>query len=266
MSAIALNMEWMFTEREDTADRIRAAREHGYDQVEIWGWRAKDIGAVAAALDETGVHILSMIVDPQLQLTDPATHEDHLRAVAESLEVAERLGVPNLVVVAGNDRPGVPRDTQRDALVDVLTRGAALLDGTSVTLLLENLNGRVDHVGTFLTSVREGLDIIRTVGSPHLRLLLDAYHALVMEEDIVAEVGGDVGLVGHVQVADVPGRHEPGTGTVDWRRQLAGLRDLGYRGSFGMEYLPTVDSGASLRAITAIVDDIDVDRPTASRM
>jgi hydroxypyruvate isomerase len=168
MSSIAANLEWLFTEAGDsTADRIRAAGAHGIDAVEIWGWRDKDLAAIRAALHETGVTLLSLVVDPQLQLTDPVTHDAYLVGVRQSLDVAQRLGAPNLVVVAGHEVPGADRADQHAAVVSVLSRAAELLEGSDVTLLLENLNSRLDHIGTYLDSTLEGLDIVREVGTPH---------------------------------------------------------------------------------------------------
>ncbi|MGK3958796.1 hydroxypyruvate isomerase family protein [Arthrobacter sp. R4] len=259
MSSIAANLEWLFSEAGDsTSDRIRAAAAHGIDAVEIWGWRDKDLDDIRAALDETGVTLLSLIVDPQLQITDPATHNEYLVGVRKSLKVALRLGAPNLVVVAGQEVPAVGRADQRAAVVSVLSRAARLLAGSGVTLLLENLNSRVDHIGTYLDSTREGLDIVREVGSPHLRLLLDAYHALVMGENLAREIGEDIGLVGHVQVADVPDRHEPGTGSIDWEAQLRMLRNLGYTGYWGMEYLPQTETIQSLAEVERIAAGIEI--------
>jgi hydroxypyruvate isomerase len=258
MNTIAANLEWLFTEGgDDTPSRIRAAAAHGIDAVEIWGWRDKDTDAIRAALDETGVTLLSLIVDPQLQLTDPSTHDEYLTAVRESLAVAKKLGAPFLVAVAGDEIPGVDRAAQHRAVVEALSRAAAILDGTEVTLLVENLNTRVDHVGTFLSSSREGLDIVREVASPHVKLLLDAYHALMMDEDLVAAIGDDIELIGHVQVADAPGRHEPGTGEIDWERQLLALRELGYAGRWGMEYVPTTDTVVSLFEVEQISNRVD---------
>lgn len=258
MTALAANLEWLFTEAgDDTADRIRAAAVAGVTAVEIWGWRDKDIDAIEVALSETGVQLLSLIVDPQLQLTDEATRLPYLDAVRASLAVAERLGAPYLVAVAGQHRVGVDRAVQRAALVGTLREAAALLEGSQVTLLVENLNSRVDHVGTFLDSTREGVDIVREVASDRVRLLLDAYHALMMDENLATVIGDDIALVGHVQVADLPGRHEPGTGIADWSTELRGLRALGYRGAFGMEYQPTTPTIESLAQITAIIDAVD---------
>ncbi|MFF1877925.1 hydroxypyruvate isomerase family protein [Leifsonia sp. NPDC058230] len=258
MKSIAANMEWLFTEAGDsTADRIRAAANHGLTAVEIWGWRDKDLDAIEKALNDTGVTLLSLIVDPKLDLTDPTTRVQYLEGVRDSLAVAQRLHAPFLVAVAGDEIDGIERSAQHKAVVDTLAAAAAILEGSDVTLLLEPLNTRVDHVGTYLSSTREGLDIVREIGSPHVKLLLDAYHALMMDEDLAEVVGGDTALIGHVQVADVPGRHEPGTGTIDWERQLGILRELGYTDWFGMEYTPTTETVASLAAVEEIAGRVD---------
>ncbi len=131
------------------------------------------------------------------------------------------------------------------------------MEGSEVTLLLENLNSRVNHIGTYLDATREGLDIVREVRSVHLRLLLDAYHALVMGEDLASEIGEDIDLVAHVQVADAPGRHEPGTGVLDWEAQLRILRNLGYTGYWGMEYLPQSDTITSLMMVEQIAARVE---------
>lgn len=266
MSSIAANLEWLFAEAGETApDRIRAAAAHGIDAVEIWGWRDKDPVAIQTALEDTGVTLLSLVVDPQLQITDPTTHEEYLSGVRDSLVVARMLGAPNLVVAAGNERPGVPREEQRAAVVTVLRAAARLAAEANLVLLLEPLNTKVDHVGTFLSSTREGLEIVEEVGFSNMRLLLDAYHALMMDEDLAEVIGGDVEFVGHVQIADAPGRHEPGTGTIDWDMQLRTLRRLGYTGYWGMEYVPSADTVASLVAVEQISKAVEKDMASSRR-
>lgn len=258
MSLIAANMEWLFTEAGDSiSERIHAAAAHGLNAVEMWGWRDKNLDDIRKALDETGITLLSMIVDPQLQLTDPATHDEYLIGVRQSLHVAQHLNAPYLVVVAGQEIPVVDRANQHAAVVSVLSRAAKLLEGSDVTLLLENLNSRIDHVGTYLDATSEGLAIVREVGSAHLRLLLDAYHALVMGENLVSEIGDDIHLISHVQVAEAPGRHEPGTGAIDWEAQFRILRNLGYTGYWGMEYLPQSDTITSLATVEQIVRRVE---------
>jgi len=107
----------------------------------------------------------------------------------------------------------------------------------------------VDHAGYFLPSTVEGLDIIDELNRPEIRLIYDIYHSAVMGEDVAEVLKGRLDRVAHVHLADAPGRHEPGSGTMDWRRRLQWLTDNGYRGMVGLEYMPTQSTEASLRAL-----------------
>lgn len=252
MFELSANLEWLFGERDALGDRVRAAAASGLPAVEVWGWRGRDVDSLHDALRETGVVLQTMCVDPMGTLVDPAAHGVFLAAVGESAALADRLGCPYLVVTAGDDR-GVPRAEQRRAVVGALRRAAEVLAGHRAVLLLENLNSRVDHVGTFLDSTVECLDIVDEVGSPKVRLLYDHYHSLVMGERPEEVLAGRVDRVGHVQTADLPGRHEPGTGAVDWAHELAVLRDLGYTGRIGLECTPTTDTAQALAHVRGVL-------------
>ncbi len=254
MYELSANLELLFTEHggrggeagDSAADRVRAAADLGVPSVEIWLWRTKNLDELAETLHATGTALQVMCVEPMGHLVDPSTHDTFLAAVAASAAAADKLGCPYLVVTAGQDRPGVPRSTQHQAIVDALRQAARVLEPYDATLLLENLNSRVDHVGTFLDSTTECLDILDEVASPRVKLLYDLYHSLVMDEDPEAVLAGRTQWLAHVQIADVPGRHEPGTGSVDWPRQLTILQELGYTGRIGLEYTPTATSARSL--------------------
>jgi hydroxypyruvate isomerase len=240
-------IEWLFAaEHEDFVARIHAAKAAGLRAVEFHLWRNKDLDAIKAALDETGIALASFVVEPRRSLVDPAQHGEFLQAVRESLVAARTLGCPALVVASGFTRPDVTRDEQHAAAVGVLREAARLAESAGITLLLEPLNTRVEHPGMFLDSTREGLDIVAEVGSPKLRLLYDMYHSTVMGEEPGAVLAGRFDLVGHVQVADVPGRHEPGSGTIDWARYVAVLDQHGYAGPVGLECKPTGPTAAVL--------------------
>ncbi|MGO4535124.1 TIM barrel protein [Leifsonia sp. 2MCAF36] len=254
---ISVNLELLFTEAGEIYDRVAAAASAGYSNVEIWGWRSKDLGRLREVLRSAGSRLVSMTVDPQLDLGDRACHARYLAGVNDSITAALALGEPFLVVVAGQREPAISFADQREAALEVLAKAAKLAQAAGVTLLLEPLNDRVDHPGSLLTSTEEGLDWVREVGSKHLRLLLDAYHSLTMGEDLCDLMSDDVGLVGHVQAADVPGRGEPGTGLENWESHLHVLRTLGYKGLWGMEYRPSVATQTSLVTIHAIVQRMD---------
>jgi hydroxypyruvate isomerase len=98
----------------------------------------------------------------------------------------------------------------------------------------------------FVDTIGRGLDIVAAVDSPGLRLLADVYHSAQTNEDLAGAIGGRMRYVGHVQVADTPGRHEPGTGTIAWPAVMDLLRAKGYDGPIGLEYFPSVDDAESL--------------------
>lgn len=245
-------IEWIFSEEyPDLGDRIRAAKAAGFDRAEFHLWRDKDLDSVADALHETGVQLTGFVVEPRRSLVDPAQHAEFLEAVADSLVTAKKLGSPPLVVASGFTREGVSREEHVAAAVSALKHAAALAEEAGVLLVLEPLNDRVEHPGMFLVSTKLGLDIVEAVNSPNLKLLYDAYHSAVMGEDIEDVLAGRTHLVAHVQFADTPGRHEPGTGTIDWQRTIGTLRDLGYDGAIGLEYKPTEPASQSLETTRA---------------
>ena len=232
-------------------DRIRASAAAGYAAGEFHLWRDKDVDSASQALDQTGVRLTGICVDPRRSLVDPAQHDEFLQAVEESLVAAKKLGSPPMIIASGFTREGVSEAEHFAAAASVLRRAATLAEAADVMLLLEPLNDRVEHPGMWLVSTSKGLDLIEAVGNPRLRLLYDVYHSAVMGEDMAEVLRGRLHLVHHVQVADMPGRNEPGTGTIDWPGVMRTLRELGYEGSIGLEYRPTMPILESLAASRA---------------
>jgi hydroxypyruvate isomerase len=220
------------------ADRIRAAKAAGFDAVEFWRGSNKDLDAVQAALAETGLPLAGILCEPIAPLTNPDAHAGYLDGLRTSLAIAQRLGAPLLIGQTGDEQAGVARAAQHAAIVKVLKEAAKILEGTGVVLALEPLNDRVDHPGYYLTSTEEGLDIVDEVSRPEVRLLYDIYHSAVMGERIEDVLQGRVDRVVHVHLADAPGRHEPGTGAMDYRDRLGWLVAQGYDGLVGLEYRP----------------------------
>ena len=243
-------IEWLFADGgRPFVDRVRAATDAGFARIEFWGTTDKDVEALEGAIRETGVVVPAFVSEPAGRLVDPATHDEFVAGVASSSRLAQRLNARGLIVLAGDVRASVERRVQHDAIVEGLRRAAPIASAAGTRLYLEPLNTRIDHQGYFLDSTAEGLDIVREVGHPAVTLLYDMYHSIVMGEE-PAEVLARAGdLIGHVHVADAPGRHEPGTGDIDWPRQLAALRASGYAGPVGLEYRPVADTESSLEYI-----------------
>jgi hydroxypyruvate isomerase len=250
MLELSACIEWLFSEAgDDFESRIRAARAADVPAVEFWGWRHRDCAGIARVLAETGVEVTTFCVDPVVPLADPSAGDAVVAAVAESAEAAERLGCRKLIVLSGDRDERLPAAAQRAAMVAALRRAAPVAAGRGVTLLLEPLNTRVDHVGTFLDSTEEGLAIVDEVGAGNVKLLFDLYHAVVMGERVPDMLGSQLADVGHIHIADAPGRHEPGTGAIDWPVVFGWLGEHGYGGRIGLEYEPLGPTEESLAAI-----------------
>lgn len=242
-------IEWLFAEDGDFPERIRAARRAGLDGVEFWKWSTKQIDPIEVALEETGLKLTGFVAEPMVPLTDPAHHGEFIEGLKASVEMARRLKAPVLIAQTGNDLAGRTRAEQRLALTECLARAADVLKGSGVVLAIEPLNTRVDHKGYYLSSTVEGLDIVDTVGRPEIRIVYDIYHSAVMEEEISGVLAGRLDGVAHVHLADAPGRHEPGSGAMDWQRRMNWLVANGYNGMIGLEYMPTKGTVASLEEL-----------------
>ena len=221
------------------------AKADGFDAVDLWLWRDKPIDAIA----ESGMPVFSFCVDPRASLVDPAEHATVLGAVRDAVPVARRLNGARMIVASGFTMAGVAEAAQRASVVKVLREAARIAEDGGVTLLLEPVNMVIGGQPMFVRTVRHGLDIVEDVGSPALRLLADVYHGAVSGESFEEAFADRIELVGHVQVADVDGRHEPGTGTLPWATLLPLLQQRGYRGAICLEYLPTLPIDESLALV-----------------
>ncbi|MDO3431105.1 TIM barrel protein [Rhizobium sp. CBN3] len=245
-------IEWLFAENGDSfPDRIRRAHAGGLKAVEFWRWTDKDLDAIEAALKETGLAVTSLVAEPMIALTDAANRQAWLKGLADSGTVAKRLGAPVLIAQAGDDLTGFSREEQRQALTETLKSGADILKGSGVRLGVEPLNIRIDHIGYFLDSTGEGLDIVNDVARPEIGIVYDIYHSAVMGECTEDVLNGRLDRVFHVHVADHPGRNEPGSGGIDLAHRLDWIFANGYDGAVGLEYRPTRAGADAVKAAIA---------------
>ncbi len=249
MAKLSGCIEMLFaTEIESMAERLVASKEAGLQAVEFWSWRNKNLDDIARALGETGLGLTGFIVDPRQAIVDPATHADFLASVRESVAVARRLGAESLIVITGNEIPGVSRAVQHATVINALRQAAPMAEDAGMQLVLEPLNAVVNHPGYFLTSTLEGFDMVEEVDSPAVRLLYDLYHSVMMGEQPARVLASRGHLIGHVHIADAPGRHEPGTGYIDFPACLRVITDAGYSGPIGLEFWPTGQTDAAITA------------------
>ena len=241
-------IEFLFArEYPDFCERIYACQRAGVEAVEFHLWRDKPLQAIRAALDDTGLSLSAIVVEPRCRLADPASLTQFRQSVQETLDTARRLGAQRIIPSVGLALPEVDMPRQRDAIITALGHAVRLAKDSGIGLLIEPINSVIDHPGMYLTSTTEGLEIIERVGDPSLRLLYDVYHSATMGESPEVLFRGREQLLGYVQVADSPGRHEPGSGSIDWGRYRQLLDSWGYPGPLGLEYKPSGDTLTSLQ-------------------
>jgi hydroxypyruvate isomerase len=256
MYQLSPNIELLFTEAGEHPDRVRAAAAAGFDAVEMWGTSTVDVDALATALEETGVALTSVLAEPRTNFALPwETLDAFFEGLASSVENAQRLSCPRLVLGSGTGFAGQKRVQNLERLVEVFSEAVDRTKGSGVRLILEAVNTRVDHPGALTDRTVDAVTVARGVDSESFGILYDLYHSIVEGEDPATELANASGLVDYVQIADVPGRGEPGSGNVDWAAQLAVLRTSGYTGPIGLEYFPTVPTDESVRHIRAVAAD-----------
>ncbi|QSE82881.1 TIM barrel protein [Rhodococcus koreensis] len=236
------------------ADRVQRIAERGL-QVEIWDWSTKNVDALVAS----GAEFSSMTGYLEGNLTEPDSIEALLTTARQSLDVAKRLDCPRLNLHGtGLDNRGLPVrpvETVTPAMwltaADTLRKVAELGEQAGRVFTLENLNLAVDHPGTPFATAADTLALVRAVDSPHLRMNLDLYHAQIGEGNLIELVRKALPYIGEIQVADVPGRCEPGTGEIHYPAIAAALRDIGYTGVVGLEGWAKNDPDDALDAFEA---------------
>jgi hydroxypyruvate isomerase len=191
-------------------------------------------------------------------MVNPAHRAGFLQDVKNAIEWAKKLDVPQIILLSGNVQPGLSHEEQYASLVECSKRATDLAEASDVTLILENLNSKVDHKGYFLTSAREALRAAKEVDSRHFRLLFDIYHEYVQNGDPIPAMNEAEPYTAVYHVADAPGRHDPGTGKMKWADIYKSIGKSGYSGYLTFEYLPVGDQVESLiKAVTEMRKDVN---------
>ena len=247
---LAASAEMLFTDL-PFVERVARIHELGFE-VEIWDWSTKDLEAIAA----TGAVFSSMTGYLRGDLTSEDGIEELLLTAAESLRAAEVIDSPRLNLhgtgLDPNGLPVIPRSevSGSDWLTasDTLRRIAELGEEAGRVFTLENLNTEVDHPGVPFARAADTLALVSSVDSPGLKLNLDLYHAQIGEGNLIELVRRALPYIGEIQVADVPGRFEPGTGEIAYAAVADELRVLGYDGVVGLEGWASNGSEKALEA------------------
>jgi hydroxypyruvate isomerase len=234
--------------------RVSRLAEMGF-QAEIWDWTVHDIDA----LMRSGATFSSMTGYIEGRLADDEGSLRLLQTAEQSIEVAKKLQCPRLNLhgtgLGEGGLPVTPGEIVTGEMWlkarDTLNRIADLGEKHGVTFVLENLNLAVDHPGVPFARARDTLALVKSVNRPGLKLNLDLYHAQIGEGNLIELCRRALPWIGEIQVADVPGRMEPGSGEINYPAVAKALQAMGYRGTVAMEAFASADSGLALDAFRA---------------
>ena len=247
MLRFAANLNWMFQEA-PLLERFAAARAAGFAGVEILNPYVKDAEVLGAAVRAAGLECALINVPRgnwdagERGLSAVKGREAEFEAhLAEGLKYCAALGSGKLHVVAGVGG-------EHATYVSNLRRAARAAAGQGVTITIEPLNPR-DMPGYFLRTQAQGAAVIEELGEPNVKLQMDVYHMQITEGDLEVKLRQYAGICGHVQVAGVPGRHEPSTGEVNYAHVFGVLREIGYDGWVGCEYQPAGETVAGVGGV-----------------
>jgi len=239
-------------------DRFRLAKESGFDFVEFWTWQDKDTKQIKELCRAHDLKIASFSGDQEFSMIDGDQREDYISFVEESIKTAQFLNCNHLVIHSNAlGENGIVIDPylhvsdvrKNEVMFDVLKSLAVMAEAANITLLLEALNTVVDHPGNFLTYTKDAAEFIREVNSSNIKILYDIYHMQIMENNLIDTFREYIDDIGYIHVADVPGRHEPGTGEINFTNVMTVLKELDYDGFVGFELDPERDSTRAARAI-----------------
>lgn len=253
-------------------EKLAKAADAGIQSVELIyeyeDWSDADAAQYKRMVASYGMHMDTILASKDwpkrpVSLVNPAHREAFLADVKHAIAWAKKLDVPQIILMAGNVQPDMTHEAQYASMVESAKRATDLAAAAEVTLIIENLNSKVNHPGYFLNSAAEALKLVKEVDHPRFRFLYDLYHEYVQNGDPLPILKEAHPYVNVFHVADAPGRHDPGTGEMKWAELYSAIGKSGYAGYVAMEYLPEpVDQAASLiKAVTAMRSALNAAQP-----
>ncbi|PKO72381.1 MAG: hydroxypyruvate isomerase [Betaproteobacteria bacterium HGW-Betaproteobacteria-14] len=251
MLRFAANLSMLFTEA-PLLERFERAARAGFTAVEIQFPYEVPVEQLQQALLRNKLKLVlhnlpagDWVAGERGIACHPDRVEEFRKGVDTALAYAAAMGAPQLNCLAGIRPENVPAESARRVLADNLRYAATKLKAQGLKLLVEPVNTK-DMPGFFLSGTQQALDLIDEVGADNLFLQYDAYHAQRMEGDLANTLTTHLDRIAHIQIADNPGRHEPGTGEIDYPFLFAHLDRIGYKGWIGCEYKPAAATEAGL--------------------
>jgi hydroxypyruvate isomerase len=228
---------------------IEVVAEAGYQGVELVGyfqtWTPEEQRRLMAKMRSLGV-MIDMLSGLQASFAIPDQTEEFVARVEAHCRIAQGLGCPQINIKSGKKIDGVDPKAQVAAAIENLKRASDVADKAGINIVIEPID-LIENPTIFLTSVKDGFEIVRAVNRPNVKVLYDFYHEQRGGGNLIEKLEKNIDWVGLIHIADVPGRNEPGTGEIDYTNIYRSLGKLGYSRFIAMEYAPTSEPVASLR-------------------
>ncbi len=240
--------------------RLAKVAEAGYTNVELVGeyakWTDADFAHANTARKQLGI-TFDATAGLHNGISNPAVRDAFLAELRQALTPMETLACPAMIALSGNLVPGLSREDQHASCIEGLKRAASLIEGREINgqpvrLLLECIDPE-ENPHYFLQSAAEAIDIVRAVNHPQVQFLYDLFHEQIAEGNLIEKLDKHIDVIGLIHVADVPGRHQPGTGEINYINIYRKLAELQYTHAVAMEFRPTGDPVSALRAAREMV-------------
>lgn len=239
-------------------ERFIAAKRDGFESVEFWDWRIRNLEETKNAANVAGIKISGFNGDADYSMVDPHHREKYLEYLEESLTAAKKIGASSVTIhsnalgengIVVNHYNELSSTVKLCSMYATLIASASLAEKYCININLEALNIKCDHIGNFLINTQMAAEIVQLIGSPRLKVLYDIYHMQLNEGDICGTLRKYINYIGHVHVADTPGRHEPGTGEINYKYVFSELKKLNYPYRIGFELFPSENSEKAVETI-----------------
>jgi hydroxypyruvate isomerase len=242
-------MMWTLRDRGSFEENLERVSRAGYHHVELVNefkkWSEEDTRRILARMQTLGISVDAM-AGMTAGFADPSGGDAFLLELKGLIPVAQRLQSGQIILLSGKRIEGVSQQDQHAASIATLKRAAELLRAAGIVGVIEPID-RLENPSIYLDGVNEAFDIVHAVGSPNIKVLYDLYHEQRESGNLIEKLEKNIGEVGLIHIADVPGRHEPGTGEVNYGNIYRKLAQLNYKGVIAMEFYPTGDVVETLR-------------------
>lgn len=226
----------------DFYDRISAVHQCGINTIEFWKWTNKDIDKVVDLLNKYNMNLSIFNIDSTNEklsadlargILNDGRDEDFVKALKESIPVYKKLNAKAMIVLIGDNAP-----YNKENVIKCLNAAKPICEENNVTLIVEPLND-IDRKNYSMPYANPVFEVLREVNSPNIKMLYDIYHQNMMKDFSMSDIEDNIDLIGHFHIADAPGRHEPGTGQVNYPKIIKQIKELDYSGYLGLEYRAT---------------------------